>query len=908
MASHTDSQQQPASESMPHDGAGVDHASPATEHSEPTGFKGFLHRYGRITVSLIAVGCIPLIYAAMLILSNLDPTGRLDQVPALIVNEDTAAEVKGESINVGDELTKKLVEDDSKKNLNWDTATAAEAKHALEHGKALAVLTIPEGFSEHLAHAAKASQKEASITDAASAHMTIQTNDSTNFIMGQIASSVQEKLTTELRSQFAKEYLENVYVSLTEINGSLTDAADGSGKVTDGANSARDASGELSSGLLRLSDGTKSLRDASGELNAGAVRLADGARTLAGGLGELKSKTASMPDAAKALDAGAGKLAKGAGTANDAIQQLFSGSKQLSSGTGELNSKITELNKRAQDLTGANDQLLAAAEKAQKDFDALRPDVTIDLDPAAKRVDGFLKDLEGSEEFQQFLKDNPKFAERFGTAQQDAAAIRSGIDSVREAAKNAGLTDGSKKPLLPEEILQKLREGNAALKKGAGELNVATGKLNDGATKLSDGLGQLAEKSPELADGAKKLKDGTKQLAQQAPELVAGIGKLNDGAGELSKGAGKLADGTGQLQAGVGKLDDGAKEAHDGSNQLHDGLGELADGSGELTDGLKDGAGKVPAFTKDEKKKLSEVNSAPVTGELERINEMANNGTGLSPYFMSLALWIGGIAFFMLLAPIPERLVRKYRGKWYSFIQMAFASYSRAAIMAIVQAAVITVVVQFIFGLEVAHPFLLWGLVTLGSLAFLAVNQGLVSLLGAPGRFLSLILIVLQIASAGGTYPWQTMPGILRDIHPYLPMTYTVEAFRSLIGGGVILGTSAAASILMGWLITGFLMLVLACFLVTRVEAVRDWATLAPGLPGGGKSSAIEGMKEEHAEIKAEAAERRARAIERQKMRLARKKAKRKVREKKKAQAAAAKAEAEAKAKAEAEADADVDA
>ena len=171
MASHTDSQQQPASESLPHEDAGADHASPATEHNEPTGFKGFLHRYGRLTVSLIAVGCIPLIYAAMLILSNLDPTGRLDQVPALIVNEDTAAEVKGKSINVGDELTKKLVEDDSKKNLNWDTATAAEAKQALEHGKALAVLTIPEGFSEHLAHAAKASQKEASITDAASAHM-----------------------------------------------------------------------------------------------------------------------------------------------------------------------------------------------------------------------------------------------------------------------------------------------------------------------------------------------------------------------------------------------------------------------------------------------------------------------------------------------------------------------------------------------------------------------------------------------------------------------------------------------------------------------------------------------------------------------------------------------------------------
>ena len=891
MASNTPSQQQ----------------HPSEESSQPGGFKGFLKKYGRLAVSLVAVGCIPLIYATMLILSNLDPTGNLNHIPALIVNEDSAAEVKGETINVGDELTKKLMESDSDKNLNWDTATAAEAKNALDHGRALAVLTIPEGFTDHLAHAAKASQKEASIEDAASAHITIQTNDSTNYIMGQIASSVENKLTTELRSQFAKEYLENVYVSLTDINGSLNEAADGSGKVTDGASTAHDASGKLSSGLLQLADGTRSLRGASGELNSGAGRLSSGASELAGGLGELSSKTASLPGAAKALDTGAGKLAKGAGDANDAIQKLSAGSKQLSSGTGELNSKITQLNQGAQTLAGANDQLLGALEKAQKDFEALTPDVTINLDPAAQRVEDFLTDLNGSPEFQQFLKENPQFAQRLATAQKDTADIRAGINSVRQAAQSAGLSGGSK-PLVPGDLLQKLRDGNAAIKSGANELNTATSQLNTGATKLSDGLGQLAAKSPELAKGAQQLKEGTHQLAQQAPELVAGIGKLNAGAGELSNGANKLWDGTNQLQAGAGKLDDGAQKAHDGSNQLNSGLGDLVDGSGELTDGLKDGADKVPAFTKDEKKKLSEVNSAPVTGELERINQMANNGTGLSPYFMSLALWIGGIAFFMLLAPIPERLVRKYRGKWYSFIQMAFASYSRAAIMAIVQAAIITIIVQFIFGLEVAHPFLLWGLVTLGSLAFLAVNQGLVSLLGAPGRFLSLILIVLQISSAGGTYPWQTMPGILRDIHPYLPMTYTVEAFRSLIGGGVILSTSAAASILMGWLIAGFLMLVLACFLVTRVEVVRDWATLAPGLPGGGKSSAIEGMKEEHAEIKAEAAERRARAIERQKLRLARQKAKRKVREKKKAQAAQAKADAEAAKEAAKDAKADADA
>jgi putative membrane protein len=72
------------------------------------------------------------------------------------------------------------------------------------------------------------------------------------------------------------------------------------------------------------------------------------------------------------------------------------------------------------------------------------------------------------------------------------------------------------------------------------------------------------------------------------------------------------------------------------------------------------------------------------------------------------------------------------------------------------------------------------------TLAFLALQQMFIALLGtAAGRVVSLVLLMLQLSSSGGTYPVETTPGFFQALHPFMPASYVVTGLRQLIGGGI---------------------------------------------------------------------------------------------------------------------------
>ena len=108
----------------------------------------------------------------------------------------------------------------------------------------------------------------------------------------------------------------------------------------------------------------------------------------------------------------------------------------------------------------------------------------------------------------------------------------------------------------------------------------------------------------------------------------------------------------------------------------------------------------------------------------------------------------------------------------------------------------------------------------LASLAFMAVNQALVVLLGPPGRYLALILIVLQLSAAGATYPIETTPQFFQTIHNWLPITHLVEAFRSSIAGGNY-GYENAIWVLSTYLVVSLVALTLGVRLKRRVRKVK---------------------------------------------------------------------------------------
>ncbi|RII41099.1 hypothetical protein DWB68_14495 [Galactobacter valiniphilus] len=843
----------------------------------------WLKSHLRLLVSLTGVALIPLIYAGVLIAANSDPTGRLYNVPALVVNLDTTAKTStGESIDLGPDIVKELQDSTEASNLQWREASEADANAALAEGKALAVLTVPKGFSAAVASAGDDDPQAATATA-----LQVRTNDASNYLMGTIAKAVGNEVTNSVRTQVSEEYLKNVYVGFTDLHGSLADAADGASQLKDGSADAQDGAGQLVVGLKKLADGTVTLDAGAVKLASGTSTLSSGASTLADGLGQLKDKTASLPSQATALNngarqiadgtaavddaagklktgaasaaSGAAKLSDGATAVNEAAGKLAKGSAAVAAGTQQLSDTAAEVAKHVGSISAGTQETLGALGTLLEDTTGLSSATKVDVAGTAadaqKQLEAILKDPA----VKQLIKDNPSVAQKLGALQKDLPAVAQGASKTQQAIaaaeKSAGIVKDQQGTSI-DDLIASAKKVDAA----AGTLKTKVGQLNDGAQQVAGGNAQLAESTPalargakDLADGNQQLADGTAKLAESTPKLKDGAATLADGTGALAKavptltgaisdaatGGAKLAAGASELNTGAHSLADGtgslvtgADQASTGSRDLDAGLGKLKDGSAELSDGLADGVDEVPNYSASDRDHLSSVTSDPVRLDKASSNSMANYGTGLSPYFLSLALWIGGIAFFMLMAPLPAKLLARRLPAPLTAARALIPS----GIMAVVQASIAVAVVLFGLRLDVAHPWQLYGLAVFASLAFVWLNQGLVAMFGAPGRFLSLIMVVLQVGTSGGTYPWQTLPDPLQGVHPLLPMSYTVASFRSLVAGGEPIGLGSAYGILALYLVIGLLLLVAAAFLAPRRARVYDTATLAPGLPGGGRS------------------------------------------------------------------------
>ena len=324
-----------------------------------------------------------------------------------------------------------------------------------------------------------------------------------------------------------------------------------------------------------------------------------------------------------------------------------------------------------------------------------------------------------------------------------------------------------------------LSAGATGVQGGAATLASATGRLV-GSADAGTGLATLDAKSHELASGAEGLATGLGTLSTGATDLATGASAVSDGAADASTGAAALASGLAQLQTG----------------------------SASLADGLTSGAEAIPTYTDAEADTLSTVAADPVELDKQRSNEVPATGYALAPYFMTLALWVGALAFYLMFAPLKKSLLARDWPAW----RIALRSYLPGALMAATQSLLVVLMVRFGVGIEPANLAGLAGIVLLTSLTFVAINQALIALMGPVGRFVALVLIVFQLASAGATYPIQTTPDLFQTVHSWLPFTYAVQAFRSLIAGGSI-GVGPAVGVLSVWL--------LAALTVTTIAAWR---------------------------------------------------------------------------------------
>ncbi|MFC9297779.1 YhgE/Pip family protein [Streptomyces sp. NPDC057011] len=474
-----------------------------------------------------------------------------------------------------------------------------------------------------------------------------------------------------------------------------------------------------------LHDKTAQAADGADRLKDGAGKAQQGAKDLADGLDTAKEKTGELTGGLKKLDTAAG--------------QLETGSKQVADGTQALADKVN-----------------GAAAKARpfvKDPKNLADTAKLVAD-TAKVVNNHLD----------------KFAEKAPAAASAAKKASTGADAYY--TKHC-LTPGTEPHLASCPELKKIKDDAAEAALLSGDVNTLVGNTNGDVSKLRTQLTDLENKARELVDKAPGLAGDLDAAVAKVNALNTGAHKVADGMVQLHEGIGTATGGSGAINAGVGKLGDGA-------HTLDSGMYKLVDGTGELAGGLHDGAGKIPDYDQEQRDTRTQVMADPVRLANQSLHKAPNYGTGFAPYFIPLSLWVGAMVAYMLIAPMNRRALAAGASPW----RIAFAGWLPVAGIGIAQVGALMSVLHWGLGLEMARPALTIGFLMLVTGCFAAIVQWLNAKFGAAGRILVLAVLMLQLTSAGGTYPVQTSPSFFNWIHPYLPMSYVVESLRRLITGG----------------------------------------------------------------------------------------------------------------------------
>lgn len=434
------------------------------------------------------------------------------------------------------------------------------------------------------------------------------------------------------------------------------------------------------------------------------------------------------------------------------------------------------------------------------------------LTTAAGSADKLLQLREGVqalEEGAQQLNDGLVKAE--GGSQALAAgsnAYTQGVGQLSDGMKQLGAglrTMDQQRPAMQDLAALKaapneLAKGHAALAQGLEDLQGGAQKLSDGSAKMQEEAKGIPLVGGRVADGAGQLKDGATQLTAGLQSARAGQTQLAEGTQKLGSGVTKLVDGMTALGGGIhtaaskvppdtklDELNQGGAALAQGSKDLNNGLRQLSAGSRQLHGGLallqQSLPADIPALDGSARGLADSVEP-----ELDIVAPVPNNGAGYAPNFIATSLWLGAVmtAFLFHLRRLPAQTENA------SSVARLLGKLGVPAVIVVAQSIVTLLMTVLVLKLPVVSLGAYFATLLMSGLTFLLVILALTRAAGDAGKGAALILLILQLSSAGGVMPVELSGGIYQMISPWLPFTWVVKALRASLFGAFDQGWVAA--------------------------------------------------------------------------------------------------------------------
>lgn len=466
-------------------------------------------------------------------------------------------------------------------------------------------------------------------------------------------------------------------------------------------------------------------------------------------------------------------LAEGLRAAGDGASKINQGTNDAKDGMIKLSDGVHRLNDGAQKLEDGSQHLSTGQQKLTQGLDGLK-DGSQSLSSGMEKLSNGHADLEAGMER---LTEGMQFLALSGEKlSQGQAGMKSTTEDLTKAVEQFLQNHPDMKD---DPTFQQITAMSTGLSKAA--------------NSLSNGQAQLTEGAHQLVQGQTKVHDGMKNFGEKIEEAASGAKKLSEGTIQFSDGFSQWKDGFDSLNVGIFDLANGGEKLDHGTNQLVNGLGQLAVGSDELAGKLNDAAKQTSSIHNNDE--LISMFSEPVKLVESDLSEVPNYGTGIMPYFLSLAFYVGGIMAANIL-PLGRRQDLKVNGTQH-FINKLGLKY----LIALIQVVFVDLVVLFGFKVHVASVplFILSSIIV--SLTFMTFILMLVTLFGVAGKFMAVTLLVLQLATCGGTFPGELSNPVLSKIGSILPMAHSLRSFQDVISLGDWAGLQQQILILLFYLV-----------------------------------------------------------------------------------------------------------
>jgi len=489
--------------------------------------------------------------------------------------------------------------------------------------------------------------------------------------------------------------------------------------------------------------------------------------TLAGAITTLRDASGSVDEFAGLLQSSTGlldstsDLLASAGAANKDAEALVGDAKTGLSGMHDaLDAAVAAINQSLKDSAGDYD---AAAKAIDEAFGAADAHVSLTVTQLRDASADVAKRASDMRDVQDNILAVERDVEGSNLPEKLKAELVQKIDIVANTVGNVANQ---------QELLAKhLSDAAASLETGAADARAKAQAVKDGIAEAKGSIGGVKDSyNATLKQQISDLSDAVADVARRGSDMADDLGATVT---DLSHAASALSDDL----AGAHEVLAGASadlvSAADDLQRLKEGL-DTAVTSGDL-DRVRELIGSDPAA-------LADALAAPVALDRQAVYHIKNYGSAMAPFYTTLSIWVAGIVLAAMLKANVDEADVKALGNQRPH-ELYLGRYAFFALLAFAQATLVCAGDLLFFGIQCEHPFQFMLVGWLAGFVFSNMIYTLTVSFGDIGKAIAVVLLVMQVAGSGGTFPIEMTADFFQAVYPFLPFTHAINAMHAAMAG-----------------------------------------------------------------------------------------------------------------------------